>query len=120
MTVGVHKGFGRHVWDVPPSEVSTIVLFDYLTQSFGLAASCLGRVGCIIYVVNLLGSKRTHKMILWVTAALQVATNVISIIILFLQCPGHGSAIWNEPGKQKCWNVHVQAYYAYFLGCELL
>lgn len=35
---------------------------------------------------------------------------------MFLQCPGQGSAIWDQTGKQQCWDIRVQAYYAYFQG----
>lgn len=92
-------------------------MYDYIGQAFGNAASCLGRVAFIIYVVNLLRLGRKQKMIFWGLALLQLASNIVAILIMFLQCPGHGSNIWDRPGKSKCWGVEVQAYYGYFQGC---
>lgn len=93
-------------------------MFDYLGQTFGLSATCVGRVAFSIYLLGVLRAARWQKAILWSLIAAQVITNILSLLIMFLQCPGQGSAIWNMPGKQKCWDVRVQAYYAYFQGCE--
>ena len=77
-TIGVKHGFGRYIWYPsqvgPPtatrttalavgfrlggeyifqSDVSIVIMYDYLTQAFGLAASCMGRVSLIFYVLRL-------------------------------------------------------------------
>ena len=92
-------------------------MFDYLTQTFGIAGGTLGRISFIVFVIGLLGTKRSHRVILWIIVGLQILTNSILIIILFVQCPGHASAIWNQNGKDKCWDVRIQAYYGYYQGC---
>lgn len=117
ITTGVKHGYGRHVWEIhPQSEVSTVIMYDYMTQAFGLAASCVGRIAFIVYLVGLLGTAGKRRIILYVLGGVQLVTNIVSILILFLQCPSHGSAIWNRPQEDKCWDVHVQAYYGYFQG----
>lgn len=117
LTIGVNHGLGQHVWDLVETKVPKVIMFDYITQALGLSASCLGRVAFTIYVLHLLGSEKSQKIILRALVAAQLVTNVVSILIMFLQCPSHGSAIWNRPGKAKCWDVRVQAYYGYFQGC---
>ncbi|KAJ5812358.1 hypothetical protein N7474_008659 [Penicillium riverlandense] len=114
--MGVKHGFGHHVWDIPHAEVSTVIMYDYLTQAFGVAASCMGRISFIFYILGLLGIERLHRIILLLFISFQLTTNVVSILIMFLQCPGHASDIWGRPRKAGCWDVHVQAYYGYFQG----
>ncbi|KAJ5827164.1 hypothetical protein N7447_003927 [Penicillium robsamsonii] len=117
LTVGVRHGFCRHVWDLDTnSVVPKVIMFDYLTQTFGIAGGTLGRISFIVFVIGLLGTRRSHRVILWIIAGLQILTNLILIIILFVQCPGHASAIWTQTGKHKCWDVRIQAYYGYYQG----
>ncbi|KAJ5393247.1 uncharacterized protein N7487_010888 [Penicillium crustosum] len=116
ITVGVKYGFGRHVWDLDTDTVvPKVIMFDYLTQTFGIAGGTFGRISFIVFVIELLGTRRSHRVILWIILVLQILTNVLLIIILFVQCPGHGSAIWTKDGG-KCWDVRVQAYYGYYQG----
>ncbi|KAJ5158645.1 uncharacterized protein N7500_008296 [Penicillium coprophilum] len=117
ITVGVNYGFCRHVWDLDTKTVvPKVIMFDYLTQTFGIAGGTLGRISFIVFVIGLLGTRKSHRVILWVIVGLQVVTNLILIIILFVQCPGHASAIWTQNGEHKCWDVRIQAYYGYYQG----
>jgi hypothetical protein len=93
-------------------------MYDYLAQTFGIAGGTLGRIAFIVFVVGLLGTRKLYRVILWILVALQVSTNVTLIVILFVQCPGHGSAIWAPSGKDNCWDVRIQAYYGYYQGCK--
>ena len=117
ITMAVQYGFGRHVWDINPDHTATVIMYDYLTQTFGIAGGTLGRIAFIVFVLGLLGTRKAYRVILWVLVALQIVTNGMFIIILFVQCPGHASAIWSQDGKGKCWDVRVQAYYGYYQGC---
>lgn len=118
ITAGVKYGLGRHTSDISKSDASTVIEYDYLAQTFGIAASCTGRLAFAIYIVGILGVQGIHRIVLWALMSAQLATNIMSILIMFLQCPGHGSAIWNWPQGGGCWNPRVQAYYGYFSGCK--
>lgn len=96
-----------------------VILHDYLAQTFGLVGGALGRISFIVFIIGLLVQRLSQRFILWTLVGLQVVVNTLFIIILFVQCPDHESAIWDHSGKAKCWNVHVQAYYGYFQGCKL-
>lgn len=96
-----------------------IILLDYLCQTFALAGGALGRISFIIFVLGLLTSRLWHNIVLWILIALQVIVNAIFIIILFIQCPGHQSAIWEHSNKEKCWNTEIQADYGYFQGGKI-
>lgn len=116
ITLAVKQGFGQDLSSIKPPNVPKIITHDYLAQTFGLAGGALGRISFIVFVIGLLVQKRSQRIILWVLVGLQVAVNSIFIIIIFVQCPGHTSAIWDHSGKAKCWSLHVQAYYGYFQG----
>lgn len=116
VTAAVMHGFARHVWSIPQQNISTVVMYDYVAQAFGLASACAGRIGFMIYLFFLLVTAGRWRVFLLALGAIQLATNAVSIMIMFLQCPGHESAIWNRPRENYCWDVHVQAYYGYFQG----
>ncbi|KAJ5819591.1 hypothetical protein N7474_005182 [Penicillium riverlandense] len=100
-TVAVNHGFGRHVGTLEPSDVSQIIEYDYITQTFGIAGGTLGRVAFIVYIIGLLGVSISHRVILWALVVLQPIVNLVFILIIFLQCPGHASGIWAHSGKHS-------------------
>lgn len=116
ITLGVKQGFGQELSSIKTPNISKIIMHDYLAQTFGLAGGALGRISFIVFIIGLLVQTRSHRIILWILAGLQIIINCIFIIIIFVQCPGHTSAIWDQSGKAKCWDLHVQAYYGYFQG----
>ncbi|KAJ5987423.1 hypothetical protein N7451_011788 [Penicillium sp. IBT 35674x] len=116
ITLGIQHGFGQKVGDIGADDVSKVIMYDYLTQTFALAGGALGRISFIVFVIGLLVSKQWHRVVFWILVAMQVLVNSMFVIILFVQCPGHASAIWEHSDKSKCWNTKVQAYYGYFQG----
>ncbi|KAJ6001228.1 hypothetical protein N7481_001637 [Penicillium waksmanii] len=116
ITLAIQLGFGQKLSAIDPSNVSKVIMHDYLTQTFCLAGGAMGRVSFVVFIIGLLVQKSSQKIALWTLVGLQVVVNTLFIIIIFVQCPGHESAIWDYSGKRKCWDVHVQAYYGYFQG----
>ncbi|KAJ5118206.1 hypothetical protein N7448_009920 [Penicillium atrosanguineum] len=116
ITLAVQLGFGQKVSALGNVAVSEVIMHDYLAQALGLAGGAIGRVSFIVFIIGLLVQMPSQRIVLWVLIGLQVAVNSLFIIIIFVQCPGHGSAIWDDSGKKKCWGLHVQAYYGYFQG----
>ena len=118
ITLAVRYGFGRNIWAINAPDVPRINLYDYLAQAFGLGGGTLGRMAFFVFIVRLLGVERSHTIILWILLGLQLIVNFIFILTIFIQCPGHSSAIWEHSGKANCWDPRVQSYYGYFQGCE--
>lgn len=116
ITLAIKQGFGQDLSSIETPNIPRIIMFDYLAQTFGLAGGALGRISFIVFIIGLLVQKRSERIILWTLVGLQVVINCTFIIIIFVQCPGHTSAIWDHSGKAKCWSLHVQAYYGYFQG----
>ncbi|KAJ5752600.1 hypothetical protein N7520_009517 [Penicillium odoratum] len=115
-TIGIQHGFGQEVDDISTVNVPKVIMYDYLAQTFALAGGALGRVSFIVFVIGLLVSRQWHRVVFWGLVAMQLIVNSMFIIILFVQCPEHASAIWEHSEKSKCWNTRVQAYYGYFQG----
>ncbi|KAJ6145399.1 hypothetical protein N7470_009294 [Penicillium chermesinum] len=104
-------------WAILSEEAaSKVIMFDYLAQTFGLAAGAFGRISFIVFILGLLTSRLWQQVVLWILVALQITVNAVFIVILFVQCPGHQSAIWQHSDKEKCWSTHVQADYGYVQG----
>jgi hypothetical protein len=118
LTVGIKYGYGRQTWNIDPDNVSTVIMYDYLSQTFGTAGSAIGRISFIVFVITLLGARRAHRIMLWILIGAQIIVNAFFILIIFIQCPGHESAIWSATGSGKCWSLNVQTYYGYFEGCK--
>ncbi|KAJ6109220.1 hypothetical protein N7486_001454 [Penicillium sp. IBT 16267x] len=116
ITLGIQHGLGQKVGEIRTANVPKVITFDYLAQTFALAGGALGRISFIVFVIGLLVSRQWHRGIFWGLVALQLIINSMFIIILFVQCPGHASAIWEHSDKSKCWNTKVQAYYGIFQG----
>ncbi|KAH8705206.1 hypothetical protein BGW36DRAFT_310701 [Talaromyces proteolyticus] len=115
LTIAVQDGYGQPATTV--SDTSTVILYDYLGQTFGISGGVLGRISFIVLINGILGSRKGYRLILWTLVAAQVIVNILFILIIFLQCPGHASAIWSESDDSaKCWDLRVQTYYGYFEG----
>jgi hypothetical protein len=119
ITLAIQLGFGQKVSALSDAAVPKVIMHDYLTQTFGLAGGAIGRVSFIVFIIGLLAQRSSQRIALWILAGLQVVVNSLFIVIIFVQCPGHGSAIWDHSGKKKCWDLRVQAYYGYFQGGKM-
>lgn len=94
-------------------------MYDYLGQTFGICGGVMGRISFIALINALLATRKEYRAILWALMAAQIIVNVLFILIIFLQCPGHASAIWSQSEDSgNCWDLRVQTYYGYFEGCK--
>ncbi|KAL3451745.1 hypothetical protein BJX65DRAFT_321470 [Aspergillus insuetus] len=115
LTIAVRKGYGSPISEV--SNPSTVVLYDYIGQTFGICGGVAGRVAFVIFILGILGVNKQDRIILWAFIGGQIIINLLFILIIFLQCPGHASAILSHSGDaDKCWDLRVQTYYGYFQG----
>jgi hypothetical protein len=102
------------------SDLSTVILYDYIAQTFGIAGGVAGRVAFVVFILGILGVNKRDRIVLWAFVGAQVIINLLFILIIFLQCPDHASAILSHSGDaDKCWDLRVQTYYGYFQGGEL-
>jgi hypothetical protein len=114
VTTSVHYGFGRSVTAINREALPSAIMYDYLSHGFGLANSLLARIAFTLYLINLLGAKKIHRTILWTLLVIQLFINFITILFIYIQCPGHPSAIWDPSIKAYCWSPVVQSDLGYF------
>ena len=118
VTTSVHYGFGRSVTAINREALPSAMMYDYLSHGFGLASSLLARIAFTLYLINLLGAKKIHRTILWTLLVIQLFINFITILFIYIQCPGHPSAIWDPSIKAYCWSPVVQSDLGYFTCCR--
>jgi hypothetical protein len=74
----------------------------------------LGRISFCIYLYYIIGSSsQWQRITLYVFGALQVAINVVCVVMIFAQCGTHVTAIWGAE-TATCMIPDVQTYYGYF------
>ena len=118
VTTSVHYGFGRSVTTINPKDLPSALKYDYFSYGFGLASCLLSRIAFILYLIDLLGAKKIHRTILWTLLVLQLVINFFTILFIYIQCPGHPSAIWDQSIKAYCWSPVFQSDYGYFASCR--
>ena len=118
VTTSVHYGFGRSVTTINPKDLPSAIKYDYLSHGFGLAGSLLARIAFTLYLINLLGATKIHRTILWTLLVIQLVINFITILFIYIQCPGHPSAIWDKSIKAYCWSPVIQSDLGYFTSCR--
>jgi hypothetical protein len=118
VTTSVHYGFGRSVTTINPKDLPSALKYDYLSHGFGFAGSLLARIAFTLYLINLLGAAKIHRTILWTLLVIQLVINFITILFIYIQCPGHPSAMWDPSIKAYCWSPVVQLDIGYFSSCR--
>jgi hypothetical protein len=118
VTTSVHYGFGRSVTTISPHDLPLAGMYDYFSHGFGLSGCLLARMAFILYLINLLGARKLHRVALWILLVSQFVTNFLCILLIYIQCPGNPSAIWNPSIKAYCWSPVVQSDYGYFIGSK--
>lgn len=118
VTTAVHYGLGRSIETLPQESVPKAVMYDYLAQAFGLGGSCFSRIAFILYLINLLGTRKAHRVVLWVLLWLQLVTHFVTILLIFIQCPGNTAAVFDHTINANCWSPVVQVDNGFFQGCK--
>jgi hypothetical protein len=70
----------------------------------------------MVYLLRIVGTKKTARYFLYFLMAQHVVVNVITIILILAQCPQFAT-LWDPVGHPgKCWSPSVQADFGYFQG----
>ncbi|EEA29092.1 conserved hypothetical protein [Talaromyces marneffei ATCC 18224] len=101
LTIGIENGYGQQVWNINTEDVPKVIMYDYLSQTFCSAGGVIGRTAFTMFIISILGTRKPHRIMLWALIGAQIIINTLFILIIFLQCPGHASAINNKTGEGK-------------------
>lgn len=82
-----------------------------MTISTGLARSSF-----ILYILNIVGRKRTYKILLWVILVLQLSANIVSAVLPLSICKD-ARIVWDPTVKTTCGDQTAVVSFSYFSSC---
>lgn len=118
ITVSEENGLGRHIMYLTPVQIVTALKWQTIAEPLGIMSPTMGRLSFTIYMLRLVGRDRIQRYILHFCIYFNIIVNFLCIILIFVQCGVHVTAIWDNhaPGANKCWSKAVQSDYGYFQG----
>ncbi|KAK1142627.1 hypothetical protein N8T08_007431 [Aspergillus melleus] len=123
--IAVEFGYGLAAGSQGPNHEANSLKYSAIGQAIVVVAATAGRIGFILYLIELLAARALHRMVLWLLISFQVVINAVSVFLLFFQCSIHVGELFH-PGKQShCESLDIQIKYGYFQGafnsaCDLL
>lgn len=75
-----------------------------------------GRISFCVYLLKLTGTSKAKKWFLYGLIAQHAVINILTIILIVVQCPKFAT-LWDPIGTPGvCWSPSVQADFGYFQG----
>jgi len=94
--------------------------FVTLCQGWGVASAMFGRIAFCLYLLQFAGTSRIHKMVLYVLIGSQAFVNMLTIILIYVQCGAQVEALWDHSIAATCWSPLVQRDFGFFQSGESL
>lgn len=108
LTYAVQRGLGKHTFYLSLEDASHAVKFEYIAGAWGIISPTFGRISYALFLLSVIHLLTTvRRVFLWVLIVLQVALNLLALIIEFVQC-SPTSKVWNPTVPGDCLSVHVQ------------
>ncbi|OJJ50417.1 hypothetical protein ASPZODRAFT_129044 [Penicilliopsis zonata CBS 506.65] len=115
--VSVAYGLGHHYSSLAHAREVKAVLYYCVTQTLGISACTVGRIAFIVYLVRLFPSSSPVRLVFWLLVVAQGVINVVSILLLFLQCGADVAPVFDYTlPETNCMALSVQINYGYFQG----
>ena len=118
--VGVDAGFGRHVYYLLPSEISTAIKYIILSEvAFNLSLATSKSSICVFLLSLIKNSlhNKSKRIFLYSTIALLFVTTVISVSLILATCRPTPK-IWNPTIPGTCDGYDMQIRFSYFSGSQ--
>lgn len=116
LTVSAHFGLGKHIFDLDPYHAKTAMHWDFLAQNWGVMTPMFGRISFAVTLLNLVGTSKLKKNLLWAAIVTQVLAGVSTVILIYVQCGTKIAALWDPAVRAhaNCWSPDVQTFYGFF------
>lgn len=88
--------------------------FIFLCQGWGVASPMFGRISICLLLLNFVVSNLRLKWFLWFLVITQAVVNILTIVLIYVQCGSHVSALWDPEVDAKCWSPLVQRNFGFF------
>jgi hypothetical protein len=78
-----------------------------------------GRISFAVTLLNLVGTSKLKKNLLWAAIVTQVLAGVSTVILIYVQCGTKIAALWDPAVRAhaNCWSPDVQTFYGFFQSC---
>ncbi|KAH8433759.1 uncharacterized protein LDX57_011393 [Aspergillus melleus] len=114
--IAVEFGYGLAAGSQGPNHEANSLKYSAIGQAIVVLAATAGRIGFILYLIELLAARALHRMVLWLLIPFQIVINAVSVFLLFFQCSIHVGELFH-PGRQShCESLDIQIKYGYFQG----
>ncbi|KAF8850281.1 hypothetical protein BDZ45DRAFT_731650 [Acephala macrosclerotiorum] len=115
-TSAVRFGLGRHFFYLTPSERVNSMKGEFLGQPIGILSPMFGRISFCVFLFKLIGPSKSRRWFLYGLMTQHIIINVLTIILVVVQCPNFAT-LWDPIGTPgKCWSPSVQADFGFFQG----
>ena len=116
-TISVHYGFGRHIADLSPDQISRSELHDWIFNTVIIVSFTLGKVAIVAFILRIEGIsiKSYKKRFLYFLAISVSMVNIGMIVICWVQCHPVRK-IWDDSIPGTCNGRETVKKYGYFHG----
>ncbi|KAL9071310.1 MAG: hypothetical protein Q9161_004326 [Pseudevernia consocians] len=98
ISIAVSWGFGRHLTSLDPTRSIQAIKYNYIQQPLHVMSSCFGRISFALFLIEIIQKFPTRRRFLYSLAAIQLAVNGSTAIIIMVQCRPI-QALWNHEVK---------------------
>jgi hypothetical protein len=119
LTLSVKDGFGSDLRALPAINQQHVLKYIAIQVPLVTISTGLARASFALYLLGILGGKKSFRIALWVALALQLAANIVSAVLPLSICRD-ARVLWNANIKTTCGNVVAVVRFSYFSSCGLL
>ncbi|KAE8146709.1 hypothetical protein BDV25DRAFT_169665 [Aspergillus avenaceus] len=114
--VAVHHGYGQTAGSLDHHDEKEAMKYSTTSQALIVLAATAGRLTFNFYLIELLATRKRHRLILWALVPLQVIVNVVSVFLLVFRCSVNIGQLFSPGEEANCMGLDVQIDYGYFQG----
>ncbi|KAJ6151514.1 hypothetical protein N7470_007111 [Penicillium chermesinum] len=113
LTLSVKHGFGGNLALVRAHDRMLVLKYVSIQIATVTFSTTSARTSFILYILGLLGTKKTYLFLLWAVLLIQLGGNIASAILPLSICRD-ASILWDPTVKTTCGDASVIVPFAYF------
>lgn len=123
LQIACNWGLGQHMWNLDLQHHIEAIKYNYISEPISIFSVMFGRISFSVTLLRLIGPHdKGKRWAIWFLIIEQILINISTVIIIFVQCGSHVTAMYNPVAREqpgvKCWSPNVQTYYSYFQSCK--
>lgn len=119
LTLSVKHGFGGDLTELPAHDRMLVLKYVTIQITTVTFSTTSARTSFILYLLSILGTKKTYQILLWAILLIQLAGNIASAILPLSICR-NASIQWDPTVKTTCGDISIIIPFAYFTNCMLV